>query len=516
MENMAEILFSKKEKLIFVISLISGTILHGAILFSNISYRDDVTYHYNLGETFASMRWSLGIFDSIKEFLQVGTFSINAWNGIWSLVWISLSAVFVVRLFDITDKILSILVGVSMVTFPVVTSTFAYMFTAHYYFFALFLMTFSVYLIEKYRKGWIAAIALISIGTGIYQAYFVYALAIMWAKSISDFWKSDDYKIKKSLIKYVVTLIGALILYFILSKVFILYQNVELNDYQGLGQKINEFSIYTLGNNLFKTYKAFFRLARWDVCGLSNCTSIRAAYLFLYIILALLAILLGWKNRRNLKKVIVWIGMLLLFPFSVSAIWILEYMGGAFVHTLMLYSYIIVIILPIALVGQMKAGIRITQFLCTILSITVIWITGYNGWLDNAAYEKAFHLQESANAYCIELISNIKFTDGYFDEIPILFVYDEQASDNTIESFWQYNEITLQGYKIRGNQFDAFATLPEYMSLHCGFKFNEPDDALELSDTEEVKNMPVYPDKGSIRIVRNVLVVKLTGIKQEL
>ena len=86
---MAEILFSKKEKLIFVISLISGTILHGAILFSNISYRDDVTYHYNLGETFASMRWSLGIFDSIKEFLQVGTFSINAWNGIWSLIWLN-------------------------------------------------------------------------------------------------------------------------------------------------------------------------------------------------------------------------------------------------------------------------------------------------------------------------------------------------------------------------------------------------------------------------------------------
>lgn len=517
MKEKVKQLLSGKDKLVFLSCLLSGIILHGAILFSNFSYRDDVTYHFTLGETFSSLRWSLGIYERIRDCLHVGTFSLNAWNGTWSLIWIAISAVIVVRLLDISDTFLSILIGISMVAFPVVTSTFAYMFTAHCYFFALFLMTLAIYSADKYRYGWIVAVAMISVGTGIYQAYFVYAAALAWAKIICDFWKSDENRVRKSSIKIIVALILGVALYLVLSKIFVAYQNVEVNDYQGMAQGLNSVDVSNIGYALFRTYKAFFRLAIWDVCGLSNSTSIRAAYKILYALIAILLLIIGWENRNKIKKMIAWVGMLFLFPFSVSAIWLLQYAGGgAFVHTLMLYSYIMVLILPIALIGQIKNETHIKRILYTVLGMTVLLIVGYNGWLDNAAYEKASRLQESANAYCTELISNIRNTEGYCDELPIAFVYDENAIDDTIQPLWQYNEITLQGYSIRGNQFNAFATFPEYMSLHCGFKYDTPDNYSEICESEEVKEMPVYPDYGSIKVIDDVVVVKLVGIKQEL
>lgn len=49
-----------------------------------------------------------------------------------------------------------------------------------------------------------------------------------------------------------------------------------------------------------------------------------------------------------------------------------------------------------------------------------------------------------------------------------------------------------------------------YMKIWCGYSPTQisEDDILVLSQSEEVKAMPSYPDDGSIRIIDEIIVVK--------
>ena len=57
------------------------------------------------------------------------------------------------ELFQIKHTGYAVLVGVLLISFPAMTSLFAYMFTAPYYMFAVLLMISAVYMTVKYSYG---------------------------------------------------------------------------------------------------------------------------------------------------------------------------------------------------------------------------------------------------------------------------------------------------------------------------------------------------------------------------
>lgn len=122
------------DKLVLCSVFLVGFTAHGIMLTNKISFHDDVHVMFGIGETYLSGRWFLGI---ISEFWNrhFGLYSLPLINGIISLLFIALSVCILCRIFQLSDSISCFLLGSLMVTFPVVTSTFAYMFTASYYFF---------------------------------------------------------------------------------------------------------------------------------------------------------------------------------------------------------------------------------------------------------------------------------------------------------------------------------------------------------------------------------------------
>ncbi len=78
-----------------------------------------------------------------------------------------------VRIIQIkTYGICCFVVGVLLISFPAMTSLFAYMFTAPYYMFAVLLMISAVYMTVKYSYGFLPAIIMMGFSMGIYQTYF--------------------------------------------------------------------------------------------------------------------------------------------------------------------------------------------------------------------------------------------------------------------------------------------------------------------------------------------------------
>ena len=100
-------------------------------------------------------------------------------NGFLSLIYVGLSAVCVSELFEIKSRISLVLIGGLMATFPTVTSTLAYNYTADGYFLALLCMCLAVIVCVRFYRRLLLAAVLIAFGLGIYQAYITFAMMLM-------------------------------------------------------------------------------------------------------------------------------------------------------------------------------------------------------------------------------------------------------------------------------------------------------------------------------------------------
>lgn len=138
----------KKEWVIcFLAAMVIGIAVHIYKLTNFIPNWDSLLNYYtnqdkvNLGRCFLIYACSLSSYYDLP------------WvNGLLSLIYIAGSAVCISELFYIKNKIPLILIGGIMVSFPTVTSTLAYNYTADGYFLALFCMCLAVVLIVKRKK----------------------------------------------------------------------------------------------------------------------------------------------------------------------------------------------------------------------------------------------------------------------------------------------------------------------------------------------------------------------------
>lgn len=194
--------FWQKYKTVFLATFLSGIFSHGFMMFNKISWHDDVTQLFGVGATFSSGRWGLGILAKVFSIFFGFVYSVPVFNAMLSLLFISLAAVLVCKGFNISNKVGQGLVAALMVTLPVVTSTFAYMFTAPYYFFALLLSFVGGYLVTRFVELQLdcgsaqnenkkplngmkflyilGGIFAITFSLGVYQAYFVNTICFIF------------------------------------------------------------------------------------------------------------------------------------------------------------------------------------------------------------------------------------------------------------------------------------------------------------------------------------------------
>ena len=112
-----------------------GLLAHGMVLFNKYSFHDDVRYFNEVGATYESGRWMLGILGSLSaNLLGSKNYSLPVVNGTITILCIAAIVYLLVDSLKIQSKPLVILLCGSMVTFPSVTGTFSYMFTAPYYY----------------------------------------------------------------------------------------------------------------------------------------------------------------------------------------------------------------------------------------------------------------------------------------------------------------------------------------------------------------------------------------------
>ena len=123
----------------------------------------------------------------------------------------------------------------------------------------------------------------------------------------------------------------------------------------------------------------------------------------------------------------------------------------------------------------------------------------------NICYLKATLQQSQTISYFTTLVSQIKSTDGYTDETPVVFINERKISDKTFANNNYFSDIYLHPYRYR-NLTNNYAWR-EFVQAWCGYSPITKDPE-EYEDLLEVAGMPSYPDSGSIQLIDDVVIVK--------
>ncbi len=520
MGELKDVFFSKKQAFFAVV--IVGVIAHGFMMLNKISYHDDISALFGLGSTTDLGRWGLEIIAWIGRVTGLGWYSTPLFMGSLSLVFIGMSAVLVCEILHIDSKKGMILSGGIMAAFPVVASTFAYMFTAAPYFFAYFLVILSVYLLARQFsvKSCAAAIFLISLSTGIYQASLAVCASLIVLRLIDRVLEDPDRTfadyIKEALL-YAGTLFGSLVLYLIENQIALKLTDTEISDYQGMNGKYN---IAMLPGKLLGTYHDFLGGGYTGI----NSTHFLSNSVKAVIVLTVIGLLVCLYQLECARILKLWALLLMtVFPIAVYLVNFFSTEESLYVHTLMIYSLVYVFIFPVCMMERVRlktkqekkdaGALGIQVWNCALSIFLVMFITVYVS-LDNAAYLKMNFVQEQTIAYMNTLVTRIKNVDGYRDEYPVVLLGSKLSiADQSFYHSNRFDRITFDGFDNDLERLVNDGGWKSYLKYHVGYDPNYCGDYLDWWQLPEVEKMNCYPDDGSIKVVNESVVVKFTEYK---
>ena len=491
----------------FFAALLWGLTAQGMGLLNKYSSNDDIFQLFGTGSTITSGRWMLFVLEQAENLLWGGHCSLPLFNGFLSLVFIGASAGLIASLLQIHRPLPGALLGAVMASFPTVTSIFSFMFTAHFYFLALFMITACAYLVctGTSWKARVSGIVLGACAVGIYQAFLPVLPTVILLSGLRELSAGETKPsfLFRKLVLQAAAVVFVLLLYFAGSRFFLWKYGMQLDSYMGINQSGTTSPLVYL-QRAGKAYLEFFRPTRsvsWDMY------PHRAHLLYLLmlcangVMAALLVFQTGQKNRGSAALMLL---LLLLFPLGCNLIFVMS----ETVHGLMVYGQVLQAALLILLTDWLAFSLPVSKRMVS--GAVALLLTGMcvvYARYDNQCYLKADFQKQEAISWNTALVAQIKSTEGYRDELPVAWVNRYSAEDRSLYRILELDELHLSGYESSLQEYINNFAWEKFLACWCGFS---PDtvDPEAVAHLPEVEQMPSYPEDGSVRVLDGIVVVK--------
>lgn len=515
----------KKGFLTIIISVfVIGILIHGSRIFTSYYFHDDITLTGS-GATYISGRWFLQIVHDFEVWLM--GFHVNV-KGIAGVIVLSLLAVIcciIANGLNLKKQSNKVLLSAVVVTFPFVTTLLSYTFTSVYYCISIIMALLASILLYKNPFGkhkwcsFLISIVLLGLSMGIYQTSICSFIAFSVLLKIKETLDAKDESWKIFIckcIKYLGVCIGGLLFYLICNKIALHLQNIVLTDYQGLNT-MTDLSIESMLHRILFAYKEFLFPSTGKAYSLYFTRSIRYCYRFVLLALFIFVIVFIIREikKKNLKKALQLLLLFLVAPIAINSVFLTADISKTIIYPMMMFSEVMVFICLISAEEYINWDVLKCKFVKAvpiILSLLLIYSSIYFGYVANICYRRVAHQQEQAIGYFNRLITRIQLVEGYQTSLPIAYI--NELSKN--EEAQNYVPIMLNSiYNIVPYNFSSFINLynwRDYMKIWCGYSPREVsnEEMNRLLKLEGVKNMPSYPNDGSIQIVDNTIVVKFS------
>ncbi len=495
---------SKEFKIAFTAAVVVGLIAHLYMFTNKFPNYDDLRTLDGFGTTFKSGRWFLWLMGAVAWHLKF-VFSLPWVNGLITLLFVALSAGFMADLLGIKSKTGNVLLGAALIVFPSWISSFFFMFIVPYFAVAVFMTVLGVYLSTKHIRGGVYfAALLIACSMGIYQAYLPFAATLYVVLLLIRLFDDEEVtQVIKSAVYYFAIIILGVGLYFFLTKLSLWITGQELTQTKGINT-MGQFDTARVSEIIEIIIRNITGVFSGNELEISYNYAVKMMYLVLflssiYCISRLIARAYKKKEYFSCAAILV---LLAAFEIAVNGIFIMCSEG---IYSLMYYSYVFLMILPICMLEHLgKHGQNKVDFGVELMTVFGL-ITGIASYCHfaNTQYLSVELSYKQAESYCTTMITQIKSVEGYSDELPVAFV------GHDIEDESLYKNDVMDAVLFSGRDVTLVeAYSREYMlRYYCGF---DPEYvSAEMIDESKIAEMPTYPEAGAIQIIDGVVVIRL-------
>ena len=510
--------FDSNRKLAFLSAVLVGIITHITFitemimspdgLWNSLCFSVPSDWELSLG------RWGLFIADKI-----VNNLAIPNVTAVVGILFIAISAVLIVDLLNLKNKFTIFLVSAAMVVSPAFTGTLMYTYTSVAYCLAMLLSVITVRLIFSSKNrilNFIFAIVVFTFSLGIYQSYIGVTVGLTAIKLIGDLFEKE-IKIRwffvHGIAMCLIVIIGGL-LYSNITEIILDKMNVQMADYKGLENISVSNTLKSLKTSIPNTYRDLRDFYFTDEIINNENYSRQEFYKIMFIsviILELILIIISetWKNPL---KVICIILMNLILPIAINCILLLTLDAKTYILT----AAQMILVIPFASMIYEKSGNKFTFIFkwTALLSMFLIVFTYYLA--DNASYIAVKLNYNQTYATAIKIMDRIEQTEGYNKEYPIMIA--GIVCDNDIRYYKTTNifDYTLGDiFKqpvLHGTYSGMEGTWTKFLGNYLGerVQFCNINSYKDVLGSSEFKEMGIFPDPDSVKMIYNVMVVKLS------
>ena len=487
-----------------------GLASQGMGLFNKFSVHDDPA-NYGVGVTFSSGRWMLDFAGQLEgKLFGDYHYSLPAFNGILAFFFIAAAACLIIRLLQIRNPVFCAFIGGIMVAFPVITSMFGYMFTFHFYMLGMLLGVSGAFLACSGRN-WLhrlAGIALMGSSIGVYQAFLPVNMCVVLLSMLHTVTEEKDKKtaLEKAGISGLCGILSVLF-YAAVNTLVLRIKHIALSGYKG----INAAGTLSFGEYLNQTaaaYREFFYPNPGEDGYWYVMVPFRLRYIYYLVIafsIVLSIIMLCRMFKKDRTRAVILLVLTCLFPLCVNFIFVMA--GKENPHSLMMYAQIFPFIYFAWILERTEwrdnTTEKIAAFACS--AVMILTVAMYCR-IDNKCYLQASYAQQQAISYFTTLITRIKSTEGYADELPVAWLNENQIHDTTVTAEKRFDTTRYLPYAFDASGYINDWNWKNFMAQWCGFSPTLAEgQSFEAMD--EVISMPHYPDDGSIKVIDGTVVV---------
>ncbi len=521
--------FDSNKRLVFFSAMIAGLITHLLMIVKGYMSPDGLVYANAFssgGFDYMLGRWGLNTLDSIR-----GNLSLNALISIFSIFWTSVGAMFVADAFQLKKKFTCILAGITVVVFPTLIVTMLYEYCADAYMLAFALSAAALWIYNKVKSrpariiGFLVCMVL---SLGMYQSGLGLLLGGELILIILELLKGEE-KLLSTVwkgVRYLILAAVGMVCYTLMTRFMCATAGVEMGGMYGVGAFGISDYIENFGSIMNHVYGQFFRFYLRDDIVYNTAWHRHQFYevMFLMMAVLILASIIRRKLYRDIPRTILIIVGVVLIPLGINAVFFVQPTGqlyalnGISLVSVIFFFYTLLeddfveladragIFEKITVLMQSAAKwIGTAAALCVVLTYFMANMASY------AMLDATYNQLESLTT---RILDRIETTEGYKRGMPILFtdiVTNEQFPVNVAYRPYTIDSLTC-AKPFHPLELGGYADWTNYFLLYQGesIVFCDLDLMPEIQATEEYQEMNAFPAQNSVKVINDVMVVKMS------
>ncbi len=493
-------------KVCFIGAFLVGLLAHLYKITSWLPNWDSLVFRYDAQNMIGLGRWFLPVAASLSSF-----YDLPFLNGIITILFHALGAVCILKILRVSKKMTAFLVGALIVSFPTVTSVLMYNYVADAYSIAFFLSSLAALLMTGEKKNHILSAVIIAFSTGIYQAYITVTIMLVILNLIDEtiYNNASLLKVLKKGLNMLLTGILGLALYYLILKGITGIFSVELLDYQGINSSASLANIDIIGS--LYSIKETFLDCFFDLSEGLNVYIFLNAFILIFTLVHYIRYIIINKLYKTPSKIFVIAILGIMLIAGAGALAFIN--AGIDYHNLMIMGYSVFYLFFLMLYER---GAEKTEkhavIKCWIIMITALTVIVNQVVIANVSYHKAQMAYEKSYGVLIRIADRIEQTPKAeeCDEILVIGALDN-SSDYSVNLTPDITGIT-DGYIIRkDDETVGQSVLTSALNDYCekDYEFISGEEKRMLLKREDIKTMETWPEKDCIKVIDNIVVIKL-------